>query len=116
MPCLVFDPYVSQVHDLVDQYFVRHDAVEYSNPPIAPGDRILKVDDMLCENVSAETLHRMLSGLANTPVKLSLARISDGTSFSVTVMRHSYHAFDAESRKAETDVNEVAAAQGHRHP
>ena len=84
-----------QVHDLLDRDGHHHDAPGYSNPRIAPGDRILRVDDMQCENVSVETLHRMLSGVVHTPVKIALARISDGTSYSVTVLRHAGQVLDA---------------------
>ncbi len=84
---------VVEVTDLVDVNFVRHDQPGYSNPAIAPGDRILKVDDMFAEHVSVETLHSMLLGDASTPVKLSLARPS-GAEYVVTIMRHALHAFD----------------------
>jgi hypothetical protein len=84
---------VVEINDLVDVNFVRHDQPGYSNPAIAPGDRILKVDDMFAEHVSVETLHSMLLGDASTPVKLSLARPS-GAEYVVTAMRHALHAFD----------------------
>ena len=84
---------VVQVNDLVDVNFVRHDQPGYSNPAIAPGDRILKIDDMFAEHVSVDTLHSMLLGDESTPVKISLARPS-GTEYVVTAMRHALHAFD----------------------
>ena len=100
-----------QVRVLLDENFVRHDTPGYSNPIITPGDRILKVDDMHCENVSVETLHRMLSGVVHTPVKISLARISDGTPYNVTVLRHKYHEEDVRAR-AEAESHKLHAIEG----
>jgi hypothetical protein len=100
------------VHDLLDRDGHHHDAPGYSNPRIAPGDRILRVDDMQCENVSVETLHRMLSGVVHTPVKISLARISDGTSYSVTVLRHTYHVFDDKMIGGGVDCKQAEAVKG----
>ena len=99
---------VIQVDDLVDVNFVRHDAAGYSNPAITPGDRILKVDDMFAEHVSVETLHSLLMGELNTPVKISLARAT-GEEYSIKVIRHHFHAFhppDEEGEDAPVFVKE----------
>lgn len=101
-----------QVHHLLDSDGHHHDAPGYSNPHIAPGDRILRVDDMQCENVSVETLHRMLSGVVHTQAKISLARISDGTSYTVTVLRHKYHEFDDKMIGGGEDCKQAEAVKG----
>ena len=106
---------VVEVNDLVDANFVRHDQPGYTNPAIAPGDRILKIDGIIAEHVSVETLHGMLLGEAATPVRLLLARPS-GTVYVVTAMRHALHAFDAlGSRSGNLSREETQASQDNGH-
>jgi hypothetical protein len=105
---------VVEVNDLVDANFVRHDQPGYSNPAIAPGDRILKIDGMIAEHVAVETVHGMLLGEAATPVRLSLARPS-GTEYVGTAMRHARHVFDALESRSGAPREETQASQDNGH-
>lgn len=88
---------VVKVEDLIDEHFVRFDSAGYSNPPVSPGDRILKVDDMPVEHVTVKALRSMLAGSLHSPVKISLSKLSDGRKYDVKVLRHRYQAFQNES-------------------
>ena len=100
---------VVKVEDLIDEHFVRFDSAGYSNPPVSPGDRILKVDDMPVEHVTVKALHSMLAGRLHSPVKISLSKLSDGRSYDVKVLRHRYQAFQNES-------SPLAELQNSREP
>jgi len=94
------------VEDLVDEHFVRHDAPAYANPPVSPGDRILMVDDVPVENVTVEALRSMLRGRLHTPVRISLVRLCDENPYSITVLRHKFHAF-LDEPPSTTSVKEI---------